>query len=69
MSGNKLALIVQFSSAGLDKLNGGLKNIVGLSKSGASALRALQQDSGRLKRELAATGKELRGASGNVTHL
>ncbi len=69
MSSNKLALIVQFSSAGLDKLNGGLKNIVGLSKSGASALRALQQDSGRLKRELAATGKELRGASGNVTHL
>lgn len=69
MSGNRLSLIVQFGSAGLDKLNGGLRNIVGLSKSGASALRGLQQDSGRLKRELAATAKEIRNATGNVTHL
>lgn len=69
MSSNKLSLIVQFSSAGLDKLNGGLKNIVGLSKSGATALRGLQQESGRLKRELTATGKEIRSASGNVSYL
>lgn len=69
MSGNRLSLIVQFGSAGLDKLNGGLRNIVGLSKSGASALRGLQQDSGRLKRELAATAREIRNATGNVTHL
>ncbi|PKP97997.1 MAG: phage tail tape measure protein, partial [Alphaproteobacteria bacterium HGW-Alphaproteobacteria-13] len=69
MSGNRLSLIVQFNSAGLDKLNGGLRNIVGLSKRGATALRSFQQDSARLKREIAATGKELRGASGNVTEL
>ncbi len=69
MSGNRLSLIVQFGSPGLDKLNGGLRNIVGLSKSGAGALRGLQQESGRLKRELSATSKEIRGASGNVTHL
>lgn len=69
MSGNRLSLIVQFGSAGLDKLNGGLRNIVGLSKSGATALRGLQQDSGRLKRELTATAKEIRNASGNVSHL
>lgn len=69
MSSNKLSLIVQFGSAGLDKLNGGLKNIVGLSKSGASALRGLQQDSARLKREMTATGREIANASGNVTQL
>lgn len=69
MSGNKLSLIVQFSSAGLEKLNGGLKNIVGLSKAGAGALRGLQQDSARLKREMTATGREIANASGNVTQL
>lgn len=66
---NKLSLLVQFDSPGLSKLTGGLKSLVGAGKSGAGALRALQQDSARLKREIVATGKELRTASGNVTHL
>ncbi len=69
MSGNRLSLIVQFGQAGLDQLNGGLRNMTGLSKRGASALRGLQQESGRLKRELAGAGREIRNASGNVTHL
>lgn len=66
---NKLSLLVQFGSAGLEKLNGGLKNIVGLSKSGAGALRELQRDSARLKREMTETGAAIGKASGNVTHL
>lgn len=66
---NKLSLLVQFGEAGLDKLNGGLRNLVSGSKSGAGALRALQQDSARLKREITATGREIATASGNVTNL
>jgi TP901 family phage tail tape measure protein len=69
MSSNKLSLIVQFGSAGLDKLGGGLKNLIGLGRSGAAALKGMQQESGRLKRELAATSRELDGASGNVSEL
>ncbi len=66
---NKLSLLVQFDSPGLSKLTGGIKGLVGASKSGATALRDMQRDSARLKREMLATGRELRSASGNVSHL
>lgn len=64
---NKLALVVQFAS--IDNLSGALRNIVGLGRSGKEALRGLQGEANRLKREMADVGRAIEGGSGNVTSL
>lgn len=67
MADNKLNLLVRFT--GVDKLSGGLRNIIGASKSGTASIRALQDQARTLKQELKAVGKDMAGASGSVTHL
>ncbi|MES2905027.1 MAG: phage tail tape measure protein [Pseudomonadota bacterium] len=64
---NKLALIVQFT--GVDQLSGSLRNIVGLGRSGAGALRDLQSESRRLKREMEEAARAIATGSGNLTEL
>lgn len=64
---NKLALIVQFS--GIDNLSGSLRNIIGLGRTGSGALRTLQADANRLKREMREVGQAISSSSGNVTQL
>lgn len=63
----KLALTIQLLAA--DKLSGSLKKIVGLGESGAQKLGRLKREARDLDRQMAAVGRELRGASGNVTGL
>ena len=62
---NRLNLVVNFAEKGLAQLNGGLKNLVGLGKSGSRALRDMAREGGSLKRQLADVRRELAGASGN----
>ncbi|MFN3552948.1 MAG: hypothetical protein ACK4UL_07540 [Novosphingobium meiothermophilum] len=64
---NKLNLLVQFT--GIDKLSGGLRNIIGASRAGNQSIRALQDQARGLKTELKAVGRDMAGASGNVTNL
>jgi len=66
---NRLNLVVNFAEKGLDQLQGGLKNLVGLGKSGSRALRDMARDGRALERELAGVRRELKDASGNVTEL
>lgn len=67
MADNKLNLLVRFT--GVDKLSGGLRNIIGASKSGTASIRALQDQARTLKQELKAVGRDMAGASGSVTNL
>lgn len=67
MSSNKLNLLVQFT--GIDKLSGGLKNIIGASKASNQSIRDLQNQARTLKAELRTVGREMQGASGNVSTL
>lgn len=67
MSDNKLNLLVRFT--GIDKLSGGIRNIVGASRSGNQSIRALQDRARELKKELKAVGRDMQGASGNVSEL
>jgi TP901 family phage tail tape measure protein len=64
---NKLSLLVSF--IGADKLSGSIRNITGASKKGSIALKAMGDESRRLKRELADVGRQLQSATGNVTGL
>ncbi len=64
---NKLALVVQFSA--VDRLSGSLRNIVGLGRSGSSALRSLQGDARQLKRQMEEAARAIATGSGNVTTL
>lgn len=64
---NKLALIVQFT--GIDNLSGSLRNIIGLGRSGSSALRDLQSESRRLKREMEDAARAIATGAGNITEL
>lgn len=64
---NKLSLLVSF--IGADKLSGSIRNITGASKKGSIALKAMGDESRRLKRELGDVGRELQSATGNVTGL
>lgn len=64
---NKLSLLVSF--IGADKLSGSIRNITGASKKGSIALKAMGDESRRLKRELADVGKQMQSATGNVTGL
>lgn len=64
---NKLSLLVSF--IGADKLSGSIRNITGASKKGSIALKAMGDESRRLKRELADVGKQMQSATGNVTAL
>jgi TP901 family phage tail tape measure protein len=66
---NRLNLVVQFGQKGLDKLQGGLKNLVGLGKTGSKAFRDMARESRSLERELAGVRRELDGAAGNVSEL
>lgn len=67
MSDSKLNLVVQFT--GIDKLSGGLKNLIGLGRSGSQALGALRREARDLKGELAKVQAELARGSGNITEL
>ena len=69
MSGNRLNLVVNFADAGLSKLQGGLKNLVGLGKNGSRAFRDMAREGRALERELAGVRREIDGASGNITEL
>lgn len=64
---NKLSLLVSF--VGADKLSGSIRNITGASKKGSIALKAMGDESRRLKRELADVGRQMQSATGNVTAL
>ncbi|HYC80797.1 MAG TPA: hypothetical protein VEB65_03365, partial [Solirubrobacterales bacterium] len=66
---NRLNLVVSFAEKGLAQLQGGLKNLVGLGKSGGQALRDMARETRGLERELAGVRRELAGASGNVSSL
>lgn len=50
MSNNKLNLLVQFT--GIDKLSGGLKNIIGASKASTQSLRTMRQEVRENEKEL-----------------
>lgn len=67
MMDNKLNLVVQFTA--LDKLSGGLKNIIGLGRSGDQALRGMKRQARDLALELKAAQAATAGATGNVTAL
>lgn len=67
MSDNKLNLVVQFSK--IDQLSGGLKNIIGLGKSGSQALGAMKREARDLKGELASVQAAMAKGSGNITQL
>lgn len=69
MSNNKLSLMVEFGSAGLEKLGSGLRNMVTDSKKGAAALRGLNREHKDISKAIAANAREMRNASGNITHL
>jgi hypothetical protein len=56
----KLSLIIQFAAA--DRLSGSLRQIAGLGDTGAQKLA-------RMRREARELGRELAGATGNVTEL
>lgn len=64
---NKLNLVVQFSA--LDKLSGGLRNIIGLGRSGDQALRGMKRQARDLSMELKKAQAATAGATGNVTAL
>lgn len=59
---NKLSLLVSF--IGADKLSGSIRNITGASKKGSIALKAMGDESRRLKRELKDVQREI--ASGGL---
>lgn len=59
---NKLSLLVSF--IGADKLSGSIRNITGASKKGSIALKAMGDESRRLKRELKDVQREV--ASGGL---
>ena len=67
MADNKLSLIVSF--VGQDKLSGALRNIIGLGRTGAQALRPMFAEAKKLKGEMADLDREIEKASGNVTPL
>ena len=67
MADNKLSLIVSF--IGQDKLSGALRNIIGLGRSGAQALRPMFSEAKKLKSEMADLDRQIAKASGNVTPL
>lgn len=67
MADSKLNLIVQFS--GVDKLSGGLKNIIGLGKSGGQVLGKMKREVRGLEGELADVRREMARSSGNVSQL
>ena len=70
---NRLNLVVQFGQKGLDKLQGGIKNLVGLGKSGSKAFRDMTRESRSLARELKTVERQLsegmRDGSRNITEL
>lgn len=66
---NRLNLVVQFGQKGLDQLQGGLKTLVGLGKTGSQAFRDMKRDARALERELAGVRRELGDAAGNVSEL
>lgn|GEM_PF-5635238 len=63
----KLSLIIQF--AGVDKLTGTMKNIVGLGKTGAQSLAGMAREQRDLNRQIADYDRKLKGATGNVNAL
>jgi hypothetical protein len=67
VSDNKLNLLVKFT--GIDKLSGGIRNIIGASRSGSQSIRTLQDRARDLKREIKQVGRDMQGASGNVSAL
>jgi len=67
MSNNLLNLVVQFT--GVDKLSGGLKNIIGLGRSGGQILGGMQREARGLERELRDVRRQLESATGDVTAL
>lgn len=66
---NKLSLVVNFASTGLNQMSAGLRTMVGLGRNGSQALRALNGDARRLQREMRDVSRELSRGSGNVTEL
>lgn len=66
---NKLSLVVNFASTGLNQMSAGLRVMVGLGRNGSQALRALNGDARRLQREMRDVSRELSRGSGNVTEL
>jgi len=63
MSSNKLNLLVQFT--GIDKLSGGLKNIVGASKASTQSLRTMRAEVKENQKELKRVQDLLKGGSTN----
>ena len=61
MSNNKLNLLVQFT--GVDKLSGGLKNIIGASKASTQSLRTMRQEVRENEKELKRVRDLLKGGS------
>ncbi|WP_299307814.1 phage tail tape measure protein [uncultured Croceicoccus sp.] len=49
---NRLNLVVNFAQAGLDKLEGGLRNLVGLGRSAGDTIKDMASESRRLEKEL-----------------
>lgn len=69
MARNSLNLLINFSEKGLAKLGSGMKNLVGLGKSGASSFRDLKREANAFERELKDVRRQIDGASGNITEL
>jgi TP901 family phage tail tape measure protein len=69
MSSNKLALMVEFGSAGLDKLSSGLRAMTADSKKSSAGLRALNREHRDIQKAIKANAREMQNASGNITHL
>lgn len=69
MARNSLNLLVKFSEKGLSELGSGIKNLVGLGKSGASSFRNLKREANAFERELKDVRRQIDGASGNITEL
>lgn len=61
MSSNKLNLLVQFT--GIDKLSGGLRNIIGASKASTQSLRTMRQEVRENEKELKRVRELLKGGS------
>ena len=69
MARNSLNLLINFSEKGLARLGSGMKNLVGLGKSGASSFRDLKREANAFERELKDVRSQIDGASGNITEL
>lgn len=69
MARNSLNLLIKFSEKGLSKLDSGMKNLVGLGRSGASSFRDLKREANAFERELKDVRRQIESASGNITEL